>query len=252
MPNMLVNTCIILATFFATTNSTDPCQPHGETNVLNNDTCWGAGGEGPACFSCFYGPQCKEYNASVACLVDASRNSFLLWQSYFEPQDFPPSPVLPASWAMPYQAADVGGAVPPFATAIRKLHKMAGNMNPDAVDGQNLLLCSGARACALAVLYAINQVYGPLSNEPLKVFSRAPYFTLYPIWVPLAGTGKATDAVWNASANPLLDSTIELMASPNNPDGKLQSSSNTYPPTCLWLRGVYGDIVIIDKCVCLL
>ena len=31
----------------------DPCQPHGETNVLTNQ-CWGAG-VAPGCFSCFYG-----------------------------------------------------------------------------------------------------------------------------------------------------------------------------------------------------
>ena len=65
----------------------DPCQPHGETNVLTKQ-CWGGGGE-EGCFSCFYGPECNRYNTSSACLVDASRNSFLLWQDYFSAATFP-------------------------------------------------------------------------------------------------------------------------------------------------------------------
>ena len=63
----------------ASTGAPDSCQPHGETNVLTH-SCWGAGGS-PGCFSCYSGAECTIYNASRACLVDASRNSFLLWQS---------------------------------------------------------------------------------------------------------------------------------------------------------------------------
>ena len=67
---------------------------------------------------------------------------------------------------MPYQSSDPGGVVPPLDTAIRALHKLAGNANP---DGAQLLACTGARGCALAVLYAMNKVYGPAAGAPLQV-----------------------------------------------------------------------------------
>jgi hypothetical protein len=47
---------------------------------------------------------------------------------------------LPASWAMPYQSSDVGGAVPPLDTTLRALHKLVGNVNPD--EAPNLLMCT--------------------------------------------------------------------------------------------------------------
>jgi aspartate/methionine/tyrosine aminotransferase len=123
---------------------------------------------------------------------------------------------LPSSWAMPYQAADAGGVVPPLDIAIRAVHRIAGNVDPDS--GQ-LMVCTGARGCALAVLYGMNQVYGKAAGMPLQVFARAPFFALYPLWVPLASTGLPTDAVWNASADPLATTTVEILGSPNNPDG---------------------------------
>ena len=49
----LVLTCVALV---AISDASDPCQPHGETNVLTGE-CWGAGGS-PGCFSCFYGDKC--------------------------------------------------------------------------------------------------------------------------------------------------------------------------------------------------
>ncbi len=191
--------------------SIDPCQPHGETNVLSN-TCWGAGAE-PSCFSCYYGPRCREFNASAGCRVDAKRNFFLLWQDLFEPPNFPMSPALPASWAMPYQSES---AVPPLDDAIRSLHRMVGNADP---DGKKLLLCTGARGCILAVLWAINRVYGPSSPAALQVFARAPYFAGYPYWVGMASSGAPNDATWNVTADPAEPTSVELLASPNNPDG---------------------------------
>jgi aspartate/methionine/tyrosine aminotransferase len=214
----MVPPCLLAPTLFAAAaaRSTDPCQPHGETNVLTGK-CWG-GGDRPGCFACFYGHNCAQFNESAACLVDASRNYFLLWQSYFEAPSFPESTV-PSSWAMPYQSFDSRGVVPPLEDSIRALHKQAGNADP---DGKQLLLCNGARGCTLALFYAMNMVYGPAAGGPLQIFSRAPYFTLNPLLVPLAATGAATDAVWNASANPNDQMSVELLTSPNNPDGALQ------------------------------
>ena len=199
----------------------DPCQPHGETNVLTG-TCWG-GGADRGCFSGFTGPNCTQYNASA--LVDAHRNFFLIWQDYFVSPGFPQSPALPASWAMPYQSVDGAGlavpnsnALPPLEQTIRATHKMAGNMNP---DGKHLLVCSGARACLLAVLSALNTANAkkPLA-APLEVFARAPYWSLYPSMPGLAGNGAPTDGRWNASADPGHSSTIEILNHPNNPDGR--------------------------------
>ena len=52
-----------------------------------------------------------------------------------------------------------------------------------------------------------------------QVFSRAPYFTLYPLWVPLTSTGQRTDGVWNASTDPDSPTAVEILGAPNNPDG---------------------------------
>ena len=56
--------------------------------------------------------------------------------------------------------------MPPLDTAIRALHKLVGNANP---DGAQLMTCTGARGCALAVLYAMNKVYGTAAGAPLQV-----------------------------------------------------------------------------------
>jgi hypothetical protein len=65
-----------------------------------------------------------------------------------------------------YQSSDPGGVVPPLDTAIRALHKLVGNANP---DGAQLMTCTGARGCALAVLYAMNKVYVTAAGAPLQV-----------------------------------------------------------------------------------
>ena len=51
----LVGGCAVLT---GASKAADPCQPHGETNVLTGE-CWGAGGS-PGCFSCFYGDHCDQ------------------------------------------------------------------------------------------------------------------------------------------------------------------------------------------------
>jgi aspartate/methionine/tyrosine aminotransferase len=206
----------------ASSSSSDPCQPHGETHILADGSCWG-GGADRGCFSGFFGPMCTQYNGSA--LVDAHRNFFLIWQDQLEVPDFPSSPALPASWAMPYQTVDGAGvtvpnsnAVPPLEKTIRAVHKMAGNVDP---DGKHLLLCSGARACLLAVLSALNTANAkkPLA-APLQVFARAPYWSLYPSMPAIASIGAQTDGRWNASADPNHGSTIEIFNYPNNPDGR--------------------------------
>jgi hypothetical protein len=84
---LAVGTIVVTHLLVIAGSQSDPCQPHGETNVLTGE-CWGAGGEGGGeggggggnCFSCFSGKECTTFNSSADCLVDASRNSFLLWQ----------------------------------------------------------------------------------------------------------------------------------------------------------------------------
>ena len=135
---------VLLPLVAAVVSAADPCQPHGETNLLTG-SCWG-GGADRGCFSGFTGPNCSQYNASA--LVDAHRNFFLIWQDLLA--SFPQSPALPASWAMPYQTVDGVGlavpnsnALPPLEQTIRATHKMAGNLDP---DGKHLLvsgLCAG-------------------------------------------------------------------------------------------------------------
>jgi aspartate/methionine/tyrosine aminotransferase len=126
---------------------------------------------------------------------------------------------------MPYQTVDGAGlAVPnsnalaPLEQTIRATHKMAGNLNP---DGKHLLVCSGARACLLAVLSALNTANAKNPQAaPLQVFVKPPYWSLYPSMPGLAGTGAPTDGRWNESANPNHNSTIEILNYPNNPDGR--------------------------------
>jgi hypothetical protein len=40
------------------------------------------------------------------------------------------------------------------------------------MDGKTLVLCPGARGCIVALLYAMNEVYGPTATAPLQAFAQ--------------------------------------------------------------------------------
>ncbi|XP_047052097.1 tryptophan aminotransferase-related protein 2-like [Lolium rigidum] len=111
---------------------------------------------------------------------------------------------------------------PEFESEVRRLHRLVGNA---VVDGYHLVVGTGATQLSQAAMYALSPARA-VANHPIGVVSPAPYYSAYAPQTDLLLSGFyrwAGDA--NANANALSsDNHIELVCSPNNPDGAIRES----------------------------
>ncbi|KAL0335765.1 UNVERIFIED_CONTAM: Tryptophan aminotransferase-related protein 2 [Sesamum radiatum] len=101
---------------------------------------------------------------------------------------------------------------PEFANAIIRLHKLVGNA---VTEGRHIVVGTGSTQLFQAVLYAISP---PDASEPISVVSAAPFYSSYPLITDFLKSGLykwAGDARKFKKDKPY----IELVTSPNNPDG---------------------------------
>ncbi|XP_011101296.1 tryptophan aminotransferase-related protein 2 [Sesamum indicum] len=101
---------------------------------------------------------------------------------------------------------------PEFANAIIRLHKLVGNA---VTEGRHIVVGTGSTQLFQAVLYAISP---PDALEPISVVSAAPFYSSYPLITDFLKSGLykwAGDARKFKKDKPY----IELVTSPNNPDG---------------------------------
>ncbi|KAK1269357.1 Tryptophan aminotransferase-related protein 2 [Acorus gramineus] len=101
-----------------------------------------------------------------------------------------------------------------FADEVRRLHRLVGNAKVD--DGRSIVVGTGSTQLFQAALYALSPLDGP---EPVNVVSAVPYYSSYPAVTDFL---KSRLYKWagDACGFPGDDSPyIELVTSPNNPDG---------------------------------
>ncbi|KAM3706303.1 hypothetical protein ACJW31_03G142900 [Castanea mollissima] len=102
---------------------------------------------------------------------------------------------------------------PELGDAIKRLHGVVGNA---VTDGRHIVLGTGSTQLFQALLYALTT---PAAPEPVSVVSSAPYYSLYPEMIEILRSGLykwAGDAyTFNEDGQPY----IEVVNSPNNPDG---------------------------------
>ncbi|KAM3410134.1 hypothetical protein ACQJBY_002389 [Aegilops geniculata] len=105
---------------------------------------------------------------------------------------------------------------PDFDEQVRRLHRTVGNA---AVDGYHVLVGTGSTQLLMAALYALSPAD---AVEPTSVVSTAPYYSWYPAVTDFLQSGLFR---WAGDANSFVgDAYIELVCSPNNPDGAIRDA----------------------------
>ncbi|GER38491.1 tryptophan aminotransferase related 2 [Striga asiatica] len=106
---------------------------------------------------------------------------------------------------------------PELENAIIRLHKLVGNA---VTEDRYMVVGTGSSQLFQAVLYGLAQ---PNSSEPISVVSAAPFYSSYPLITDFLKSGLykwAGDARKFKKNEPY----IELVTSPNNPDGSTRDS----------------------------
>ncbi|KAI3785795.1 hypothetical protein L1987_44920 [Smallanthus sonchifolius] len=101
---------------------------------------------------------------------------------------------------------------PVLVSAITRLHKVVGNA---VTEGRNIVVGTGSSQLYQAALYALSP---PNGSDPMNVVSAAPFYSSYPLMTDYLKSGLhkwAGDAYEFNKEQPY----IELVTSPNNPDG---------------------------------
>nr|WKK20677.1 tryptophan aminotransferase related 2 protein TAA1 [Agrostis stolonifera] len=108
---------------------------------------------------------------------------------------------------------------PDFDQQVRRLHRTVGNA---AVDGYHVLVGTGSTQLFMAALYALSPPNADGAAEPMSVVSTAPYYSSYPAVTDFLRSGLFR---WGGDANSFEgDAYIELVCSPNNPDGAIREA----------------------------
>lgn len=106
---------------------------------------------------------------------------------------------------------------PEFSNAVIRLHRVVGNAN---TEGRHVVVGTGSTQLFQAVLYALSP---PNASEPMSVVSAAPFYSSYPLLTDFLKSGLykwAGDAYKFKKDRPY----IELVTSPNNPDGSTRQA----------------------------
>ncbi|XP_027368861.1 tryptophan aminotransferase-related protein 2-like [Abrus precatorius] len=106
---------------------------------------------------------------------------------------------------------------PEFAKEVVRLHNVVGNA---VTEGRHIVVGTGSSQLILAALFALSS---PDAAEPISVVSAVPYYSSYPALANYQKSGLykwAGDAVSYDKDGPY----IELVTSPNNPDGYTRRS----------------------------
>ncbi|XP_058088261.1 tryptophan aminotransferase-related protein 2-like [Magnolia sinica] len=101
---------------------------------------------------------------------------------------------------------------PEFAEEVKELHKLVGNAE---TEGRHIIVGTGSTQLYQAALFALSPSDAP---EPMNVVSATPYYSSYPSVTDFLKSGLykwAGDAYTFDRDGPY----IELVTSPNNPDG---------------------------------
>ncbi|XP_037487365.1 tryptophan aminotransferase-related protein 1-like isoform X1 [Triticum dicoccoides] len=106
---------------------------------------------------------------------------------------------------------------PEFEREVRRVHRLVGNAAVD--DGYHLVVGTGATQLFQAAMYALSPAG---AQRPVGVVSPAPYYSSYPPQTDLLLSGFYR---WAGDANAFDgDGHIELVCSPNNPDGAIREA----------------------------
>ncbi|XP_051123355.1 tryptophan aminotransferase-related protein 2-like [Andrographis paniculata] len=148
-------------------------------------------------------------------VIDLDHGDPTMYERYWQQMGDKTTVVIPG-WKFISYFSDVSNICwflePEFASAVFRLHNLVGNA---ATEDRHIVVGTGSTQLYQAVLYALS---APNATEPISVVSVAPFYSSYPLITDFLKSGLYT---WAGDARKFkLDKPyIELVTSPNNPDG---------------------------------
>ncbi|KAJ6875572.1 hypothetical protein NC652_035079 [Populus alba x Populus x berolinensis] len=204
----------------SSSSSSSTVDSNGRDRVINLDqqlSFWhlGRSEEYSVCMSEALAPLGRSASENFGRLGDPT-----MYERYWQ-QTGDKSTILIPGWQSMSYFSDAGSLCwflePEFAKEIIRLHKVVGNA---VTEDRYIVVGTGSTQLYQAVLYALS----PLDAlEPLSVVSAAPYYSSYPLITDCLKSGLykwAGDAQSFNKEGPY----IELVTSPNNPDGYVRQS----------------------------
>ena len=178
------------------------------------------------CFECWTGDTCgtRIPTLSPNCVVDSNGGSPYMFESYWVDHPEPALTVLP-SYHLGY-----GSRVPRLEGAIRELHALVGNA---VTDGKHIVIGVGSTELISAAMYALSESIreGTGTDAEAAVWSAAPFYSGY---VSPARFFHTRDFAWlESDTTPVASGArpvLELITSPNNPDGHLRAPQVSASP----------------------
>lgn len=184
-------------------NNVSPSQP-----ALNGGFC--------KCHACFTDHNCSTLVSD--CVLNLDHGDPTMFESFWI-ENAQKSAIVILGWQLMSYFADVGNVCwflePELAKEIRSLHSLVGNA---VTKGRHLVVGTGSTQLFQAALYALSP---PGRSKPTNVISAAPYYSSYPVVTDYLKSEIyrwAGDA-WMYKQTSNEDYYIELVTSPNNPDG---------------------------------
>ena len=214
----------LIITVLANFRERGPSAPHD----ASRERCGGHGmlyadADACACFDCWSGEDCSERLEGAACIVDANSGTPFIFEDYWVRHPEATVEILP-SYHIGY-----GSHMPRLEAAIRALHELVGNAE---TVGREVVVGIGSTELISAAMYALAPDDAPMGasgDAPrAAIWSAPPYYSGY---VAPASSYRTTAFEWlgprpsdprppnSTAARPV----IELVTSPNNPDGHLRA-----------------------------
>ncbi|GLJ30972.1 hypothetical protein SUGI_0618300 [Cryptomeria japonica] len=168
------------------------------------------------CHACLTGHNCSTVVSN--CIINLDHGDPTMFESFWINKGQESTTVI-LGWQLMSYFADTENICwflePELAKAIRSLHDLVGNA---VTKRRTLVIGTGSTQLFQAALYALSQ---PGRSKPTDVVSAAPYYSSYPVVTDYLKSDMyrwAGDA-WNYKQIVNEDHYIELVTSPNNPDG---------------------------------
>ncbi|KAF2297511.1 hypothetical protein GH714_024789 [Hevea brasiliensis] len=175
------------------------------------------------CNSCFKGPDCSDPIPN--CEVDADSGDPMFLEPFWLKHAARSSLVVPGWHRMSYEFGDGSLISEELENHIRRLHSVVGNAN---TDGRYIIFGAGATQLLNAAVHALssNDDGDDTSSSPSRVVASIPY---YPVYREQTEFFQSEDYRFDGDTmsrknkmDYLSNNYIELVTSPNNPDGQLK------------------------------
>ncbi|KAG7954496.1 hypothetical protein I3843_11G021800 [Carya illinoinensis] len=153
-------------------------------------------------------------------IINLARGDPIMFERYWRQMGDRATVVIPG-WQYISYFSDVTNICwflePEFAKEVVRVHRVVGNA---VTEGRHIVVGTGSSQLYLAALFALSPHN---ASEPISVVSQAPYYSSYPSMTDCLKSGLykwVGDAQSFNKEGPY----IELVTSPNNPDGNVRRS----------------------------